>query len=858
MSEKPTKRKRKEEVDQTKKKKIQNIVQQYENSKKPRTIEETKKISKFDEESRKNLIPVETKKIIFEEESPVPPNAFSNQIKSLNFSKAKKHSLKENLEHLTKKIDEQPIELVDDESSEDEENQEVVQMKFKDTPNYVATNLKRKFKRFKTLKTKTPKNVLSLKQLEDLMSSEDEKEDNFEDGVIIEDCNSSENSDSSEDENSEKEEDEVISDDEMLIEEFETKSNFSSLTENDEEMNKILKSEFGFDSFRFGQKETIKRIISDKSTLLIQSTGSGKSLCYQYSAFVLPYLTLVITPLISLMNDQLSLLPSCLTGGSLYNSQSYNQKKKVYEDVKNGKIKVLFISPERLNNDRFIELVQKEFPPISFACIDEVHCVSQWSHNFRPSYLHLKNLLQNKLGVKTILGLTATATHFSEKSICDLLNIPKDGVIRAPLSRENLNLTISKGIDKYQDVVNLLNSDRFKKCSSIIIYTMLRNDADSLSNYLNVNGFESKSYHAGLTSSERTQRQKSFISKKTRIIVATVAFGMGINAKSVSAVIHFSLPRSLEDYTQEVGRAGRDGQQAECHMFFNDDDYKKLRSLTYSNGVDLITVKQLLMKIFQSKETFMSFSINKFEMEFDMKREILSTILVTLEVDYDYMIRLLPTSNQSYELNFMKSTPDELSSRSDLIKTIIENSKTKTSSYVFNITKICSKIGLTVDQIEDQLNELKEKGEVKYQSTDESFFIEIKRKPEILIDLAKEITEKLKKIEESSIFKLFAIYKVSQQFSNDTSTSLKISEKIEQYFNSQKVFDVSNLKIFPSFDEMDPTQKSLIQADIKALINQNENTFKRGRQIARIFHGISSPYIQMLTSIQLLNYPIKL
>jgi hypothetical protein len=258
-----------------------------------------------------------------------------------------------------------------------------------------------------------------------------------------------------------------------------------------------------------------------------------------------------------------------------------------------------------------------------------------------------------------------------------------------------------------------------------------------------------------------------------------------------------------------------------------------------------VNVKNLLTKLFHSDEKFLSFSINKLEMDLDLKREIISTILVTLEVDFDYMIRLLSSNNQSYTLNFMKSSPEELSSRSDLIKRIVEISKVNSSSYNFNIATLCSNSSLNLDDVEEQLNKLKEIGEIKFQSADESFFIEVHRKPENLIDLSKKIVEKLKKIEDTSIFKLHAMHKVAQQFSTTNSPSVEIFDKIEQYFNSQKVFDVSTLKVFPSFDEMDPTQKSLIHSDIKALISQNPKLFKKGRCIARIFHGISSPAFNM-------------
>jgi ATP-dependent DNA helicase Q4 len=208
------------------------------------------------------------------------------------------------------------------------------------------------------------------------------------------------------------------------------------------------------------------------------------------------------------------------------------------------------VSPEKLCSDKFVNLLRSLKIPFGFACIDEAHCVSEWSHNFRPSYLRLQHVLQSKLGIKTILAMTATATKRTEVSICQSLNIPSEGVVRCSVIRPNLHLNASLAEDRHLELVKLLNSKPFSEFNSIIIYCMLQRETDELAGYLQMKGFDAASYHAGKTPKDRKRVQDQFTKNKVRIIVATVAFGMGLDKPDVRGVIHFSLPKSPENYIQ--------------------------------------------------------------------------------------------------------------------------------------------------------------------------------------------------------------------------------------------------------------------------------------------------------------------
>ncbi|KDR08798.1 ATP-dependent DNA helicase Q4 isoform X2 [Zootermopsis nevadensis] len=383
--------------------------------------------------------------------------------------------------------------------------------------------------------------------------------------------------------------------------------------------------QFGHDGFRPGQEEAVMRILSGLSTLVTLSTGAGKSLCYQLPAYMFAQnnrcITLVVSPLVSLMEDQVTGVASCLQAACLHTNQTPLQRQKVIELAKSGRLNVLLVSPETVvSGERASGFgsILKELPGIAFACIDEAHCVSQWSHNFRPSYLVICKVLQEKLGVKTVLGLTATATKTTCSSIVTHLNIPdgQQGIIKDVPLPNNLILSVSR--DEFRDkaLVMLLQGKRFMSCQSIIIYCTRRDECERLARLIrtclqdqkrpvsNRRGrtllWNAEPYHAGLSAARRKQVQKAFMSGQLRIVVATVAFGMGINKSDIRAVIHYNMPRNFESYVQEVGRSGRDGLPAHCHLFLDSDggDLNELRRHIYADSVDRYIIRKLLQRVF--------------------------------------------------------------------------------------------------------------------------------------------------------------------------------------------------------------------------------------------------------------------
>ena len=367
----------------------------------------------------------------------------------------------------------------------------------------------------------------------------------------------------------------------------------------------ILKRCFGFSSFKPGQLPVIQRVLKGKSTLALLPTGAGKSLTYQLPALLFPGLTLVVSPLLALMADQLRGLPPALPGAALRSDQPMSHLFAVLDEMRAGTLKVLFVSPERLLNERFLHDLKFVPGGVSCAVVDEAHCVSEWSHNFRPAYHRLGAILRQRLQVSgPVLALTATATARTETSLRKTLQIPKQGAFRNDAIRGNLILSAMRvpASSREATLKHLLQKDPLHGIGSVIVYVAFQNQAETVAAYLQTSGVNAKAYHAGQEPKDRTRTQAQFFSGAVRVVVATVAFGMGLDKADVRCVVNYSLPRSPEAYIQQAGRAGRDGQPARCVSFIDEHDFVRLRSLSFTDGVDSNAVHKLLETVFLGKD----------------------------------------------------------------------------------------------------------------------------------------------------------------------------------------------------------------------------------------------------------------
>ncbi|WP_295126234.1 DNA helicase RecQ [uncultured Chitinophaga sp.] len=342
-----------------------------------------------------------------------------------------------------------------------------------------------------------------------------------------------------------------------------------------------LHEHFGFDSFKGNQEKIINCILSGKDTFVIMPTGGGKSLCYQLPALMLPGVALIVSPLIALMKNQVDLVRSYSSKDNvahfLNSTLTKAQIKKVKSDLTTGKTKMLYVAPETLTKQENIDFF-KELE-ISFIAVDEAHCISEWGHDFRPEYRRLKEMIDMINGDLPIIALTATATPKVQSDIVKNLVLRTPEIFISSFNRPNLYYEIRQKRKKDQTIKDIVKFIHSHKGKSGIIYTLNRKTTEELADMLVANGIKAVAYHAGLDSGTRASRQDMFLLEECEVIVATIAFGMGIDKPDVRFVIHYNIPKSLENYYQETGRAGRDGLEGICVCFYSHKDVQKLEHL---------------------------------------------------------------------------------------------------------------------------------------------------------------------------------------------------------------------------------------------------------------------------------------
>ncbi|KAH8296173.1 hypothetical protein KR054_002578 [Drosophila jambulina] len=675
---------------------------------------------------------------------------------------------------------------------------------------------------------------------------------------------------------------------------------------------------FGHSNFRKGQDRAIMRTLSGLSSLVTLSTGSGKSLCYQLPAYLysrkLGAITLVISPLVSLMEDQVTGVPHFLRAHCLHTNQTPQQRIKIQQMIANGEIDILLVSPEAVvSGERATGFgaILRQLPPIAFACIDEAHCVSQWSHNFRPSYLMICKVLRKNLGVHTVLGLTATATLPTRVSIISHLGIAdgERGVISDTPLPDNLVLSVSKDENRDAALLLLLNSERFEPCQSIIIYCTRRDECERIAGFIRtcvqdrrqpaqeqgkkrkrVN-WQAEPYHAGMPASRRRTVQKAFMGNELRIVVATIAFGMGINKPDIRAVIHYNMPRNFESYVQEIGRAGRDGLTSHCHLFLDSKggDQSELRRHVYANSIDRHVIRKLLQKVFVpcscdkelAKGTVavpegdgprdhvcpgheIGFSVEKTVEMLDIPAENISTLLCYMELDPRWCISVLSSAYVMAKVisyggpKYLKHAAKECPPLAMAIALQIRDKTFKEDANIieFSVTDIAAGIGWNSGVVKYQLKDLEwvkvngfpKRSPITVSFYDLGFRIKVPGDfTETEIDSALDtLYTRSVKQERTQLIQLqyvahglaaVAYSSCSQccsaDFPQDRGEQLKAI--VRNYFLNDYPQDLE-LEVEPS-----NVPDESITDDVHSLINMYpDNTFS-GRNIARIFHGITSP-----------------
>ncbi len=337
-------------------------------------------------------------------------------------------------------------------------------------------------------------------------------------------------------------------------------------------IHEILKTTFGYNSFRGEQEEIINTVISGTDALVIMPTGGGKSLCFQIPALVNKGLTIVVSPLIALMNDQVAALKQLdIKAATLHSNIDQGQTNQIYQDIAQGKIKLLYVSPEKLLSEGFIKYLKTQ--PVSLFAIDEAHCVSVWGNDFRPEYVRLSKL-KEEFPTIPIIALTATADTATQSDIIKQLKIDGCKKFLASFERKNIKTASKSGQKRLQQIEAFLNGQE-DNCG--IIYCLSRKSTEKIARSLVERGYKAEAYHAGLDPTTRRRVQEDFQNDSTKIVCATIAFGMGIDKPNIRWVIHYNMPKNIEGYYQEIGRGGRDGEPAEALLFYSWGDYLNLK-----------------------------------------------------------------------------------------------------------------------------------------------------------------------------------------------------------------------------------------------------------------------------------------
>lgn len=516
-----------------------------------------------------------------------------------------------------------------------------------------------------------------------------------------------------------------------------------------------LSEKFGFAAFLPGQEEVIGHLMAGRSAAAVFPTGGGKSLCYQLPALEFPGLTLVVSPLIALMKDQIDQLRRRgIAASRLDSSLGLEEYREVMSAVRSGDLKLLYVAPERFNNERFRGALGRV--AISLFAVDEAHCISEWGHNFRPDYLKLAQFAR-RFGAERVLALTATATPQVLDDICRGFDVAPECAVRTGFYRPNLTLLTSPVAAAERDallVEQLLGRDR----GATIVYVTLQRTAEEVAKRLEAAGFDAMAYHAGMKTEDRTRVQEAFLASKDAVVVATIAFGMGIDKPDIRYVYHYNLPKSLENYSQEIGRAGRDGAPSTCEMFVATEDLSPLESFAYGDTPSLGSVESLVRDVFERVEEH-EWSLYTLSSRNDVRVLVVRTLLTYLELD-GYVEAGTPWY-ASYKFRPLKSSREILErfegERRDLLRALFRRVEKGRVWFGLELERVSEELGQPRDRLVRALDYLAEQGLIELQSAGVRHPYRQRRAPEDPAALARSLHERTLEREKREIERLHQV-----------------------------------------------------------------------------------------------------
>ncbi len=515
---------------------------------------------------------------------------------------------------------------------------------------------------------------------------------------------------------------------------LQTQSALAQLEKQDDELLKALQQYFQYDTFRHGQREIIEAILNEENVFAVFPTGHGKSLCYQLPALMLPGTTVVVSPLISLMKDQVDALKAReIESVSLINSTlSWEEYRLEINRLKQSKIKLLYISPERLRSRRFLDILNSVL--ISLFVIDEAHCISQWGHDFRPAYLSICDAIDT-LYPRAIALFTATATPDIREDIRQILKIPEPRPFVECIARPNLRLSVHE-IEEEKQKYSLLEEKIKTLKGNGIIYAGRRSETEEIADFLQKQGYRADYYHAGRELHERKQIQEAFFDDSGNgldIVVATNAFGMGIDKPNVRYIIHWTMTGTLEEYCQEVGRAGRDEKDSDCLLFYFHEDQKLHKWFIKESAPDKPSLLKLLRTLENLKGTgqYRLVAMDELELEVGFKQAKIQVGLSYLEKQELRFLKRWYNVPSQISIRLRTQPADGTSGQSELYTHLRQRRVT-------DILSFCRDLELSPKWVMEQLAELQSEGHLLYWGKDDLMLIELLQDSELLSTLSEE------------------------------------------------------------------------------------------------------------------------
>jgi len=603
-----------------------------------------------------------------------------------------------------------------------------------------------------------------------------------------------------------------------------------------------LLKHFGHAHFKQGQRQVVETLLAGRSALAVFPTGGGKSLCYQLPAILMDGVTLVVSPLIALMKDQVDVLQKRgIAAARLDSTLTPAETTSIYEGLASGKLKLLYVAPERFVSETFVAKIKRA--NISMLAIDEAHCISEWGHNFRPEYLRLAALAK-KFRIPRVLALTATATPAVSKEIREAFRIAKGDHVQTSFHRPNLALHITP-VSAERRLDLLIERLKTKKTFPAIVYVTLQHTAESVAGSLQRAGIRARAYHAGLANDVRATAQDDFMQGRCDVIVATIAFGMGIDKADIRSVFHFNLPKTLENYQQEIGRAGRDGKISHCEMLACADDLTVLQNFILGDTPEEQALRHLVDHLLRQGDEF---DISRYDISrtTDIRPLVLETVITYLEKD-----KILEPAGLFYAtLQIAFRHPEDrviaghTPERQSFLKSLFASGKRGTRLLTIEPDAATEKLGESRDRIFKALSYLEEAGdiEIKPSGLRHKFRLLAGAKERNPREIATWLHGLFTAREKQDLARLDGIV----EFTSAPGCSVR---RLLTYFGEKTISDCGHCGRCQG-EKATPLPKGndadISQADVEAITNlraEGHAALRAKRQLARFLCGISSPAV---------------